>query len=159
MIDIVKILERFSESFNTESHHIDEFVTESSFQTKKDIFFDSINVFNEFISNAANYSLATTQIDLQFELLNCGNFIRTVPKSIDSLINLLDESTMPEITIYTPKKEIWRPKLEMYFCPIPFNISAVGEDVHVLYEEYRTMEEHESNEEFLSWLTLSYLIS
>lgn len=115
-------------------------------------------MFNDFVSNAVNYSLATTQIDLQFELLNFGNSIRTVPKSIDSLINLLDESTMPEIIIYTPKKEIWRPKLEMYFCPIPFSIDAVRDDVHILYEEYRTMDEHESNEEFLSWLTLSYII-
>jgi len=158
MTDILKILKHFSESFTTKSYHIDQFVVESSLQTKKDIFFNSIEVYNRFISSADNYSLVSTQIDLQFELLSAGNSLRTVPKSIDSLINLLDESAVPEITIHVPKKDIWRPKLEMYFCPIPFNIRTISESVHVLYEEYRTMDEHQSNEEFLSWLTLSYLI-
>ncbi len=63
---------------------------------------------------------------------------------------------MPEITLCLPQKAIWRPTLEMYLCPIPFKIDTISTNVHVLYEQYRTMDEHRLNEEFRSWLTITY---
>lgn len=94
---------------------------------------------------------------MQVELNSALNILVGPPEDEESLIDSVDIFAVPEVTISMPKKELWCPKIELYTCPIFFNVDGLDEDIFILYEEYRTIDEKQEGVEFTRWLTVSYI--
>lgn len=157
MSNIREIIRTFCQYREVKSIHVDEIVAEHLLKTKDDIFFNSIKVYNDFVHHLKECELPLAQIDLQIQLYDGSNVINGVPHDLASLIGRIDEFSMPEVFVHIPKTEHWQPKLEMYVCPLPFKIGELADEVHTLYQEYRTLDEFEEDSEFWKWLTFSYL--
>lgn len=158
MLDISKIVNDFYETEQLKLIHIDEVISADLLLTKKDIFFKSIEIYKNVISDFNKEKSISVQIDLQIELIGDDTFVRGVPLNLSELIDLIDDLAMPEISIFIPKKVIWPPKLEIYACAIPFKLIELPSDISILYEEYRTIDELLANDSFYRWLTCSYLV-
>lgn len=152
-----EIIEKFIKTGATQSAHTDELISEHLILNTKDLFYKSINIFNQIIIKIKDLKIPIVQVDLYVELLSDSNKITGVPNDINILINHIDSIGMPEIFIFKPEKEYWQPRIEIYFCPLPFRIEQVLENVSIIYQEYRTIQELQEDLEFMRWIKFSYI--
>ena len=157
MKSISKTIEKFIKTGATQSAHTDELIDEQMILNSKDLFYESINILNQIVIKIKELKISSVQVDLYVELLADSNKITGVPSDVNMLIANIDKIGMPEIFIFKPEKEYWQPRIEVYFCPLPFQVEHVLEDVSVIYQEYRTIQELRENVEFMRWVKFSYI--
>ena len=154
---MIKIIQEFLQGATTQSIHVDEVVDEQLLGSKKNLWDYSLAFFNNIVAEIKSAQLTHIKVDLQVELNSDSNILVGPPEDEESLIDSVYIFGMPELIISRPIKELWCPKIELYTCPIFFDIDGLGQDIFIFYEEYRTIEEKQEGLEFTRWLTVSYL--
>lgn len=159
MNQIENIFSNFLKTKEVQTIHVDEIFNDSHSRDKTELLQDSLDAYRKIIDFSKNLGISEIQIDMQIELIGEVNTISGVPRSLGQLVGLIDDFSMPEIAILIPKKDFWNPRLEIYYCPLPFDISSLPENVSRLYEEYRSLDELKEETEFNKWVVFSYRLS
>lgn len=151
------VFEKFVKDKQLISIHIDELFPQYHSKDKEEFFTFCVNVFD--ILSAKMVELEppfTYQINMQIELRNASRNLKGLPRNKVSLIESIDSKSSPEIIIFCPSKEYWKPIVEMYACPVYFLLDNKNTNYYWLYQEYRTVDDLIDNETYHRWLTGSF---
>jgi len=138
------------------SFHLDEPYQDVKLWNRNNMFSMGLQLFDDVVDELISLNVKGVMIQVQFPLVSRSKKIKLAPEGQPALISMLDTFSMPEIIIQVPDKKVWLPKLEMYFCPLPFKLEALRNNYHALYEQYREPGTDEETGDLVSWLTISY---
>src|SRR5690606_2436426 len=91
------------------------------------------------------------------ELISVSNCVLGVPMTLESLVDSIDDESMPELLLFKPVKRINIVSMESYLCPIPFPLFENLNNSQTKYDEYRTIEEMKDGADFTRWLSFIYI--
>jgi hypothetical protein len=150
------VFEKISKDKQNASIHIEELFPQYHFESKKELFTFCVNMLEAISTRAKQQKLPFIyQINVQIELESSSNNIKGLPADKDALIKSIDDKSNPEIVIFCPSKEYWKPVVEMYACPVYFLLGNTN--CYWLYQEYRTVDDLKDNEPYHRWLTGSVI--
>lgn len=138
------------------SFDLDEVYHDVEVWDKKNMFQLGLELFDRIADELISLNIVGVMAQIQFPLTTRSKKIKPAPLEQTVLVSMLDVWSMPEIIIHFPKKKIWLPKLEMYFCPLPFKLEALRNTYHALYEQYREPRIYDEIGDLVSWLTITY---
>lgn len=126
-------------------------------KTKKEIMEFSLQVFKQGI-NLIDVGIENVQFEIQIRLDSYTSKILGVPKSKTELCNSIDMYGVPELLLFRPLKNPNITLIESYSSPVPFQmLEPEMQNCYTRYDEYRTVEEMNNDEEFVRWFSLIYL--
>lgn len=138
------------------SFDLDELYPDVKLWDINNMFSMGLDLFDKVVDELIALNVKGVMIQVQFPLVSRSRKIKLAPLEQTSLISMLDTFSMPVVIIQIPEKKVWLPKLEMYFCPLPFELETLKHNYHALYEQYREPSTDEGTGDFVSWLTINY---
>ncbi len=157
MKSISQLVNEFTKNGATQSAHTDELMDRKTLKSNGDLFYVSINFYNETILKIKELNIPLVHAELYIELLTNNRKITRSPRNLPALIKQIDNFAMPEIYISKPKKDFWQPRIEMYVSPLPFTFDLADPEVDVYYQEYRTLYDQQADFKYTRWLKFSYI--
>lgn len=110
------------------------------FTDSTDFFFKTLEIANSFKRTLNNQLSSKYGIFLYLALNDGTKDIQGVPKTLNSLLKIIDISYSPEIVLYIKQEQDIENGLEMYRSKLPFQIEKFVE-FEIIYKEVRPIED------------------
>ncbi|GAB3806563.1 hypothetical protein GCM10028819_42170 [Spirosoma humi] len=117
--------------------HIDQFGIYQP-TNKTELFEKACSVINLVASILTQEDTRNLGIYLHIDLISDSTMLSGAPRSIDELLDLVEEHSIPEIVIYKPVESADVPLNEFYRTTLPFKLLNLHSQLIAIYKEYRS---------------------